>query len=88
VECRDDDRGADDDENDERADPEYAAPDALCDLAHRDHADVAERVTDGPPAQGVASGVAGELVALAGRLPGHAATLQVMSRTALPPDPE
>ena len=33
MESRDDDRGADDDEDDERADPEDAAPDALSDLA-------------------------------------------------------
>ena len=43
VEGRDDDRGADRDQDDERADPEDAAPDPLFDLALGHHADVAKR---------------------------------------------
>ena len=46
-------------EDDEGADPEDAAPDALFDLAHRDHADVAQRVLEGAPSAGAVLARAG-----------------------------
>jgi hypothetical protein len=59
VQSRDDDGGANSDQDDERADPEDAPSYALFDLARGDYPDIAKRTLYGAPAPGVAPSLAG-----------------------------
>ena len=59
VQRRDDDGGADGEQDDEGTDPEDPTTDPLFDLATGDHPHLAERVVDGQPAPDVATGAGG-----------------------------